>query len=325
MIAYITKRILLTFPVIIAVSILVFGAVRVIPGDVCRLLLNAQDTSLEPECDSINHALGLDRPVVAQYVRWSGLEWFVGGPEGVLQADFSNSIVTRQPVSEEIVRRMPVTLEITLLGMAFGILVGIPAGVGSAIFQNKWPDNLLRLVMIGWLSVPALGVATMLITFPAKWWGYGPPLGYENIWKAPLTNLEQLYLPAISIGLALSAGIARYMRSALLEVLRQDYIRTARAKGLAPRTVIFGHALKNGILPVVTLLGVQLGGLLSGTVIVERIFGLPGLGTLTVNSVLAKDYPTVQAIVLVTALIIVMVNLVIDISYAWLDPRVKYS
>jgi peptide/nickel transport system permease protein len=165
----------------------------------------------------------------------------------------------------------------------------------------------------------------MLITFPAKWWGYGPPLGYENIWKAPLTNLEQLYLPAISIGLALSAGIARYMRSALLEVLRQDYIRTARAKGLAPRTVIFGHALKNGILPVVTLLGVQLGGLLSGTVIVERIFGLPGLGTLTVNSVLAKDYPTVQAIVLVTALIIVMVNLVIDISYAWLDPRVKYS
>jgi peptide/nickel transport system permease protein len=266
----------------------------------------------------------LDQPVVTQYLHWSGLSWFVGGPDGVLQGNFANSITTHEPVSREIVRRLPVTLEITLLAMTFGVISGIPSGITSAIYQNRWPDNLLRLVMIGWLSIPSFGVATVLITFPAKWWGYGPPIGYANFWVDPVKNLEQLYLPAISIGLALSAGIARFTRSALLDVLRQDYIRTARAKGLTGRTVILRHALKNGILPVVTLLGVQLGGLLSGTVIVERVFGLPGLGTLTINSVLSKDYPTVQAIVLVTAVIVVVVNLLIDISYTWLDPRVKY-
>jgi peptide/nickel transport system permease protein len=178
---------------------------------------------------------------------------------------------------------------------------------------------------IGWLSMPAFWVATMLITFPAKWWGYATPVGYAQLWEDPMKNLEQLYMPAISLGLSLSASLARLTRSSMLEVLRQDYVRTARAKGLRERVVLSRHALKNAMLPVVTLFGLQFGFLLGGTVVLESIYALPGLGTLLLTAVILKDYTTIQGIVLFFAILIVFINLLVDLSYAWFDPRVRYS
>jgi len=198
-------------------------------------------------------------------------------------------------------------------------------GVYAALKQDKLPDYASRLLTIGWLSMPSFWVGTMLITFPAKWWGYAPPAGFVQIWEDPLKNLEQVYLAAISLGLALSATLARLMRSSMLEVLRQDYIRTARSKGLRERVILSKHALKNAMLPVVTLFGLQLGFLLGGTVVLESIFALPGLGTLLLDSVIRKDFTQLQGLVLFFSVVIIIINIAVDLSYAWFDPRIRYS
>ncbi|WBL35243.1 ABC transporter permease [Tepidiforma flava] len=207
----------------------------------------------------------------------------------------------------------------------FALIVAIPIGVISAVRQDSALDYVLRVLSIGLaLSIPGFWLGTMLIVFPAKWWGYAPPVGYVDIWEDPLKNLEQLYLPAISLGLALSASLARVTRSSMLEVFRQDYIRTARAKGLRERMVVFRHALQNAMIPVVTLFGLQFGVLLGGTVVLENIYSLPGLGLLTFTSVTIKDYPQVQGLVLFFAAVLVTINLLVDLSYAWFDPRIRY-
>jgi peptide/nickel transport system permease protein len=195
----------------------------------------------------------------------------------------------------------------------------VPIGVYSALKQDSPLDILLRGVAIGWLSLPSFWVGTLLITFPAKWWGYAPPAGYVHFWQDPLTNLEQLYLPAIALGLALAAILARFTRSAMLEELRQDYVRTARAKGLRERVVVSRHALRNAMMQVITHLGLQMAFFLGGTVVLESLFGLPGLGTLLYNGVITKDYTLMQGLVLVFCILVVVINLVIDLSYAWLD------
>jgi peptide/nickel transport system permease protein len=204
-------------------------------------------------------------------------------------------------------------------------VLAVPIGVISAVKQDSAIDYVLRIMSIGWLSIPSFWLATMLIVFPAKWWGYSPPVGYVDIWDDPLKNLEQLYLPAFALGLALSASLARVMRSAMLEVFRQDYIRTARAKGLREWVIISRHALKNSMIPVITLFGLQVGVLFGGTVVLEGIFSLPGLGLLTFQSVLIKDYTQVQGLVLFFAAILVTINLLVDLSYAWFDPRIRYG
>jgi peptide/nickel transport system permease protein len=234
-------------------------------------------------------------------------------------------MLTHRSISSEIVNRMKVTLELTILASTFAIALAIPIGVYSAIKQDKLADYSLRFLTIGWLSMPSFWVATMLITFPAKWWGYAPPVGYVQFYQDPLKNLEQLYMPAFSLGLALSATLARLTRSSMLEVLRQDYVRTARAKGLRERVVLSRHALKNAMLPVVTLLGLQLGFLLGGTVVLESIYALPGLGTFLLEGVILKDYTRIQGLVLFFAVIIILINLAVDLSYAWFDPRVRYT
>ena len=264
----------------------------------------------------VDRDLGLDQPVVKQYFTWLG---------NVLQGDLGTSMINRRPVTTEIRDRLYTTLELSILAGAFAVALALPIGVYSALKQDKFPDVALRVLTVGWLAMPSFWVGSMLITLPAKWWGYSPPVGYVQFWDDPLKNLEQLYLPAFALGLALSATLARITRSSMLEVLRQDYVRTARAKGLAERVVLSKHALKNAMLPVITLFGLQLGFLIGGTVVLESLFALPGLGTLLLQSVLTKDFPEIQGLVLFFALVIVLINLAIDLSYGWLDPRVKYT
>ncbi len=312
---YILKRLLFAVLVLWAVSVIVFGAVRLIPGDVCKIVLATSDVD-ERQCQVIRHELGLDRPAVVQYLHYMG---------GVLHGDFGKALISKRDVWGEIRTRVPLTLELALLATVFALTLAIPIGVVSAVKQDTPIDYLLRFLTIGWLSIPSFWLGTMLIVFPARWWGYSPPVGYVDVWKDPLKNLHQLYLPAIALGLALSASLARLTRSSMLEVLRHDYIRTARAKGLQERTMIFRHALRNALIPVVTLFAIQFGVLLGGTVVLESIFSLPGLGTLALNAVLLKDYPQVQGLVLFFATALVLINLVVDVSYAWIDPRIRYA
>ncbi len=315
MVQYITKLLLFTVLVLWAVSVIVFGAVRLIPGDVCKIVLATSDVD-ERQCQVIRHELGLDRPAVVQYLHYMG---------GVLHGDFGKALISKRDVWGEIRTRIPLTLELALLATVFALTLAIPIGVISAVKQDTPIDYLLRFLTIGWLSIPSFWLGTMLIVFPARWWGYSPPVGYVDVWKDPLKNLHQLYLPAIALGLALSASLARLTRSSMLEVLRQDYIRTARAKGLKERTMVFRHALRNALIPVITLFAIQFGVLLGGTVVLESIFSLPGLGTLALNAVLLKDYPQVQGLVLFFATALVLINLVVDVSYAWIDPRIRYA
>ena len=312
---YLAKRLLASLLVLFIISVVVFTAVRAIPGDVCKIVLNTPDVD-EAQCAAIREELGLDKPVVTQYVTYMG---------GIFRGDWGTQLISRRDVWGEMRTRIPVTLELTLLATTFAILIALPIGIVSAVRQDSAIDYVLRVLSIGWLSIPSFWIATMLIVFPAKWWGYSPPVGYVDIWEDPLKNLEQLYLPAFSLGLALSASLARITRSAMLEVFRQDYIRTARAKGLRERVIIVRHALKNSMIPVITLFGLQVGVLFGGTVVLEGIFSLPGLGLLTFQSVIIKDYPQVQGLVLFFAVVLVSINLLVDLSYAWFDPRIRYS
>jgi peptide/nickel transport system permease protein len=312
---YILKRLLSSIPVLLVLSVLIFAGVRVIPGDVCRVVLQSAEVNQE-QCDALYQRLGLDKPAVEQYFSWMG---------GVLQGDFGTSIISQRSVWDQIQGRLSVTVELALLSVLFAVVVGIPAGVYSALHQDKISDYTLRVLTIGWLSMPSFWVATLLVTFPAKWWGYAPPVTYESLTENPFSNLEKLFLPALSLSLTLAGSLARITRSTMLEIMRQDYVRTARAKGLRERSVLSRHALKNAMLPVITLLGLQLGTLLGGTVVLESIYALPGLGTLLLSSVTLKDFPQVQGIVLFFAIVVVLLNLVVDLSYGWFDPRVRYS
>lgn len=312
---YVVKRVLFSLLVLGVISIIVFSAVRLIPGNVCAIVLQTPDVQ-QSQCDAINKELGIDQPVVTQYFRYMG---------GVLRGDFGKSLVSKRDVFGEMKDRVPLTVELTLLSTFLALVLALPIGVISAIKQDSAVDYVLRFMTIGWLSIPAFWLGTMLIVFPSTWWNYGPPIGYVNIWVDPFKNLEQLYLPAISLGLALSASLARITRSSMLEVLRQDYIRTARAKGLRGNTVVIRHALRNAMIPVTTLFGLQVGVLFGGTVVLESIFSLPGLGGLTLSAVRAKDYSQVQGLVLLFATVLVFLNLLVDLSYAWIDPRIRYS
>lgn len=317
--SYIIRRLLIAFPVLFVVSILIFGGTRMVPGDICTIVLGV-DTSgagaSREQCDRVRSDLGLDKPVLTQYVTWA---------TDALQGDLGRSMVQRRPVLEVMQGRIPTTVELALLGTILAILVGIPIGVISALKQDRMPDIAGRFLTIGWLSMPSFWVGTMLITFPAIWWGYATPVPYVEFWESPITNLEQVYLPVIALALALSAAIARLTRSSMLEVLRQDYVRTARAKGLHERVVLSKHALKNAMLPVITLIGIQVGFLLSGTVVLEFLFALPGLGSLLVESVITKDFAQVQGLVLFFAIIIILINIIVDVSYALFDPRVRLT
>ena len=313
---YILRRLLVGALILFVLSITVFILLQIVPGsDVVKLKcgLNCTPEGIKAE----RERLGLDDPYVVQYWRWLS---------GVLTGDLGTSLVNFRPVSDSIRARFPVTLELMVLTLIITVIVGIPAGVVSAIWKNSVTDYIVRVGAIFGLAVPGFWVATLVLILPAEWWGYAPPIGrYVHLTEDPIGNLKQFLPPAAVLAVGSAAGVMRLTRSSLLEVLRQDYMRTAKAKGLRERTMIIRHGLKNSLIPVVTVLGLQVSGLLGGAIIVEQIFALPGLGLFTFESLFRKDFPVVQTMTLYAGVSVVLLNLLVDVSYAWLDPRIRYS
>jgi peptide/nickel transport system permease protein len=314
MTAYIARRLLMLIPVMFGISVLVFLTVRQLPGDPALAILGPNNTSPQ-DVENLRKYMGLDDPLLVQYVDWMGK---------VLTGDMGYSYHFHGSVTGEIRSRLPVTLELVLLSMALSMAIGVPSGVLSALKQNSATDLVARVVNVVALSVPTFWLATLLLMLPAIWWGYAPQIGYVPIWESPRTNLEQFYMPAIALAAATAAAVMRMTRSSVLEVMRADYVRTARAKGLRERRVVLGHVMKNAMVPVLSIIGLQLAILLGGQVVVEEIFQLPGVGRLLITALANSDYLVVQAIVLYLAVAVVLVNLLVDVLYALLDPRIKY-
>lgn len=311
---YILRRLLLVIPVAVGVSMLVFGLIRFVPGDAVLTSLGNQADRRTVE--ELRHQLGLDRPAVVQYADWVSHS---------LRGDFGTSLINKKPVSQQIMSRLPITAELAVLALFFSTVIGVPLGVISAVYQDRPVDHLLRLVNIVGLSVPSFWLGTLLILLPSIWFGWVPPFRYISFAQDPWANIQQFIFPAIAIGYASSASVGRMARSSVLEVLRQDFVRTARSKGLSERRIVLRHVLKSAFIPVLTIIGLQAGYLLAGSVIMEQIYALPGLGRLVVDSIFTRDYPVVQAVVVLMACVYVLVNLLVDLMYAWLDPRIRYT
>jgi peptide/nickel transport system permease protein len=312
---YVMRRLVLAVPVLLLSSIIVFGLMRVMPGDALIALMGESGNVGQKELAKLRKDLGLDRPYYEQYGIWV---W------QMVSLNPGYSIFTNEPIAVALKKSIPVTLELATLAMILGLVIAIPIGVLSATRQDTTTDYVGRMVAVSGLSLPDFWLGTLVITFAALWFRWIPPIGYASFWDAPLTNLQQFLLPAAVLGFRLSAATMRMTRSTVLEVLREDYVRTAWAKGLGGRIVVYKHALKNALIPVVTIVGGQLGTLLAGTVIVETIFALPRMGRLTVEAILFRDYPVVQTNVMLVAATLVTLNLVVDLTYAWLDPRIRY-
>ena len=313
---YLVRRALQGLLVLFLVSSLVFSLVRILPGDAILMQLDQAAAPTPETLERARQELGLDRPFLQQYRTWMG---------GVLRGDLGNSLTSHRPVSQELLKRVSLTCHLAVMSLIIALLIALPIGILSAVRQDTTADYLGRLFAILGLSLPDFWLATVVITFLAIWFRWIPPIGFAPIWIDPARNLSQLLIPAVIIGARLAAVSMRMTRSSLLEVLRQDYIRTARAKGLREGAVIVGHAFKNAFIPVVTIIGQQFSVLLGGTVIVEFIFLQPGVGSLMLDAVQLRDYTLIQGAVLFFATVIVVMNLLVDLSYAWLDPRIRYS
>ncbi|GGC60687.1 ABC transporter permease [Chelatococcus reniformis] len=314
--AYVVRRLLALIPTLLFVSIIVFVTVRLIPGDVIDMMLTQNDLSADkPSREQLVQALGLDRPMPEQYLRWLG---------GILQGDFGRSLWQSTPVLDELMHRLPVTFELGLLALIVGLVIAMPIGIYSAVRQDTAGDIAARSFSILLLSVPSFWLGTMVTVFPSIWWGWSPEVNYVRFTDDPIQNLKQMIVPALVLGAALSAVTMRMTRTMMLEVLRQDYIRTAWAKGLPGRLVVMRHALRNALIPVVTLVGLQAPLLIGGAVIIEQIFVIPGMGLLLLEAVNQRDYPIVTGVFLVVGLAVMLINLAVDLSYGMLDPRVRH-
>lgn len=315
---YIVKRLFQFIPVLIGISILIFGIMRIVPGDVAMRILvgSGSGNYSQEEYDRITEDLGLDDPIVVQYFKWTG---------GVVTGDWGESIYSGRPVLEEIGDSFPLTFQLATMTVVISLLLGLPLGILMAVRQNTWVDYIARVVSMGGLALPNFFVAALMLMVMVLAFEWIPPIRPADFWDEPWTNLQQVIWAALALGYLLSAIIARMTRSTLLEVLRQDYIRTAWAKGLQERSVILRHALKNAVLPIVTIVGLQYAALVGGTVIMEQFWNLPGIGFALVEAIFQRDFPMVQGIVLLFAGIVLVANLLVDILYAWLDPRVRYG
>lgn len=312
-------------------SIIVFVLLSIVPGDPAkqRCGLGCKDEQIT----AIRHELGLDKsrfplnvtgsPPFIEFHKHSQYgDWL----KNVVTGDLGESTYYHQPVTTAIRHRLPVTFELMILTMMFTVLIGIPFGAVSALFRNSPLDYVVRLTSIFGLSVPSFWIATLVLIIPLAIWGYSPPLGRTIAFTDnPIQNLKQFVPPAAVLALGSAAGIMRLSRSSLLEVMRQDYMRTARAKGLRERVVVLRHGLKNSLIPVVTVLGLQMAGLLGGSLIIEVIFTLPGLGQYTFTELFNKDFQVVQTMTLYIGVVVILLNLAVDVSYAWFDPRIRYS
>lgn len=318
---YIIRRLFGLIPILIGISIIVFLIMRMLPGDVAAMILmgGGEDSTSGVSAEAVaelRDQLGLNAPLWKQYIDWM---W------GIVRLDAGVSLWTQKPVFDEIFSRLPLTLELAVMGLLLSLTIAIPVGVISALKQNSWVDYLFRSFSIMGLAIPGFWLATMLILGLTVFFNWTPPLGYVGLTQDPWKNIQQLFLPAIVIGYSNAAIIARMTRSAMLEVLREDYVRTAWAKGLNLRSILSVHALRNAMLPILTLAAIELGHLLSGTVVMETIFTLPGIGRYLIDAIFHRDYPVVQAIILLMGVLFVTLNLLVDILYGVLDPRIRYS
>ena len=311
--AYIVKRVLLFIPTVILLTALVFVLMRLIPGDPALNILVGPEREYDytqEELDRLRAELGTDKPIYEQYVRWI---W------GLLHWDFGITFYSKTPVADDIGRTFPITLELAVIAVLVSSAIAIPLEMISAVRQDTVVDYATRILTIVGISVPNFWLAILLIFFLVSTFNWIAPLEYVNLWDDPLTNLQQMAFPAIALGATNVAFVGRVTRSTMLEVLREDYIRTARSKGLAEWVVIYRHALKNALLPVITVSGYQFGSLLGGTIIIENIFLIPGMGRITIVALQQRDYVVIQSVV------ILIVMLVLDILYAWLNPRIRYT
>ena len=317
--AYIAKRCLLFIPTLLMATLLAFLLLRVIPGDPALVKLAGEtgDSSFtQAELHDLQVKLGTDKPLYVQYGKWV---W------GMLKLDFGESMFFEEPVAKDLADKFPITLELTVLSMLIATVIAVPLGLISAIKQDTPTDYIARIISITGVALPNFWVGILIVYFLVLLFAWMPPLGYADLWDDPLTNLQQFIFPALALGFFEMAFTARVTRSSMLEVYREDYTRTARGKGLAERVVIVRHALKNALLPVVTVSGYQFGRLLAGTVVIENIFMVPGMGKLLVDSVFHRDYTEVQAIVMVVTVSVLILNLLLDVIYGWLNPRIRYS
>jgi peptide/nickel transport system permease protein len=315
MLQYIAGRVLASVPLLLLVSLLAFSVVRLIPGDAVMLMVAEIGNLSQQQLAQIRAELGVDRPFPQQFLIWLA---------GAAQGDLGRSIWTGRSVGREILRTLPVTAELALLSIAISLLVAIPIGIVSAVWRNSPFDYSGRLLAMVGLSVPEFALATVALLVLSLHVGWVPSLVYVPLWEEPWRNLGTLAVPSLILGFGLAAVTMRMTRSAMLEVLREDYVRTARSKGLPEVAVIVRHALKNAFNPIVTIIGVQARRLIGSTVIIETIFALPGIGRLTIDALLNRDFIQLQGCILVIALAVVLLNLLVDLSYAWLDPRIHY-
>lgn len=323
---YIIQRLILSVPTIMLITILTFLGLRVVlPSDVIDTIIGEYGQN-DPELRAdLERQLGLDASVPQQYVEWLGIPWFWGGEAGVMQGNLGNSLIDRRSVLSEVKRRVPVSFELGVWGQLTAIIFSVPLGVWAAVRQDQWPDYGLRSLAILLAAVPSFWIAVLIITFGSIWFGWAPPLRFAFIHEDLLAHLKIMLLPALIIGLTPSGGLIRLTRTQMLEVLRQDYVRTAHAKGLKPATVFYKHALRNALIPIVTVIGVGLPGIISGTVIFEQIFLIPGMGRYFISAVNNLDYPVIQGLTLIFSALLMSAVILVDVSYAWLDPRIRYQ
>ncbi|MBW2622504.1 MAG: ABC transporter permease [Deltaproteobacteria bacterium] len=312
---YFFKRFFLLFPTIFIVSIFVFSIVRFIPGDIVEIMASEQGYGYDAE--EMREILGLDQPVHTQYFDYIYNIFRFG--------DFGYSLWSGEAITKELADRLPVSAQLGIMALFFTICTGVPIGVISALKQDTALDYILRSYTIGGLSVPGFWLAVMFLTFSALWFQWVPPMKYVPFTESPLGSFKQMITPAFLMSIAMSAGIMRMTRTMMLEVMREDYIRTAKAKGLNYWTVVFRHALKNAMIPVVTIIGMQVTLIVGGTVIMESIFSLPGMGRYLLGAIQQRDYPVIQGVNLIICSVIITMNLLVDLTYGYLDPRIRYQ
>jgi peptide/nickel transport system permease protein len=316
MFKYILRRILILIPTLIGMSLLIFVMLRLLPGDIVDAMVGL-DSTITPEAkEALRVSFGLADPWPVQYVRWLG---------ELLRGDLGTSFRSREPITDQLIRALPITLELAFLAIFMSIPVAIPLGIFSAVRQNSQLDFWARMVGLIGLSVPSFWLATLFLLFTSLVFRWVPPVIWVNPLEDPLGNLQQMFLPALALAVQLMAVEMRMMRASMLEVLRQDYIRTVRAKGVSERLLLYRHALKNAFIPVITIIGIQMGVLMGGSIIIEQIFGLPGIGWYLLQGIFNRDYPIVQVTTLFLAMIFVFINLLVDMTYAFLDPRIRYA
>lgn len=315
MTTYIIRRLLIMIPTFIGASVLIFALVRFMPGDIVDIIASETPGS-HASVEALRKRFGLDDPPVTQYLKWAGK---------MARGDLGTSLRTGNEIRADLAKNVPVSLELGALAMLFGLTVAVPVGVLAALRRNSPADYVARSLAVLALSTPAFWIGILVVTWPSVWWGWSPPLRYTRFTEDPLANLSQMWLPALIVGLHLTGSVMRFTRTSMLEVLTQDYVRTAWAKGLAPRIVVIRHVLRNSLVSVVTIVGLQLPALIGGLVIVESIFAVPGMGRYMLSALQNRDYQVVQAVVALMVTIVLFVNLGVDLLYAVLDPRIHYS